>query len=196
MQSPNFQQITANLSQVSTIAGQVSTTTAENMPALLAQLQSTIYKVADNLNGLVSEFKLEGNTPFTLYLQNTYFSSDKTIARINIVLSGDPYSADTLNTVARLRKAVKSSLSASTLAGSSHYVGGESAVQADIMLTNDADFGRVVGLSIAGILIVIAILLQESAGTSLYGGNCAPQLWHYSWYCYLAFPGCDESKAV
>ena len=29
------------------------------------------------------------------------------------------------------------------------------------MLTNDADFGRVVGLSIAGILIVIAILLRS-----------------------------------
>lgn len=161
VQSPNFQQITVNLSQVSIIAGQVSATAAENMPGLLTQLQGTIYKVADNLNGLVSEFKLEVNTPFTLYLQNTYFSNDKTIARINIVLSGDPYSANTLDTVARLRKAVKSSLSASTLAGSSHYVGGESAVQADIMLTNDADFGRVVGLSIAGILIVIAILLRS-----------------------------------
>jgi RND superfamily putative drug exporter len=160
-QSPNFQQVGANLSQVSVIAGQVSTTKPENMPALLAQLQGTVYKASDNLNSLVGEFKLESNTPFTAYLFATYFSSDKTIARIDVVLSGDPRSVETLDTVARLRDAVEKNIESSTLAGSSHYVGGESAVRADIMLTNDADFGRVVGLSIAGILVVIIILLRS-----------------------------------
>ena len=161
LQSPNFQQAGINLTQVATIAAQISAAQPTDLPAMLANLQSTTYAVADNFNGLVSEFKLEANTPFTDYLQTTYFSTDKTIAKINIVLSGDPYSATTLDTVALVRKAVASSISASTLAGSAHYVGGESATQADIMLTNDADFGRVVGLSIAGILIVIAILLRS-----------------------------------
>ena len=159
--SPNFQQAGVNLTQVTTIAAQISSAQPTDLPVILANLQSTTYAVADNLNGLVSEFKLETNTPFTAYLKNTYFSTDKTIAKINIVLSGDPYSAATLATVARLRKAATSSISASTLTGSLHYIGGESATRADIMLTNDADFGRVVGLSIAGILIVIAILLRS-----------------------------------
>jgi RND superfamily putative drug exporter len=131
------------------------------MPALLAQLQENVYKVSDNLNGLVTEFRLESNTPFTAYLFDTYFSSDETIARIDVVLSGDPRSAETLDTIAMLRNAVEKSIESSTLAGSAYYVGGDSAVRADIMLTNDADFGRVVGLSIAGILIVIAILLRS-----------------------------------
>ncbi len=161
VQSPNFQQLWGNLNQVSVIAGQISTTKSENMPALLAQLQGAVYKASDNLNGLVSEFRLESNTPFTTYLFATYFSSDKTITRIDVVLSGDPRSAETLDTVARLRDAVEKNIESSTLARSSHYVGGESAVRADIMLTNDADFGRVVGLAIAGILIVIAILLRS-----------------------------------
>jgi len=161
IQSPNFQQAIANLKQVSSVSAQISSAKPADLPVIFGQLQSAIDNMADNLNGLVGEFELQGNTPFTLYLQNTYFSSDKTIARINIVLSGDPYSSDTVTTVALLRKAVNSSVSASTLAGSAHYIGGESATRADIMLTNDADFGRVVGVSIAGILIVIMILMQS-----------------------------------
>jgi RND superfamily putative drug exporter len=63
--------------------------------------------------------------------------------------------------VAQIRKAAASSVSVSSLAGDKTYVGGQSATQADIMLINDADFGRVVALSIAGILIVIMILLRS-----------------------------------
>lgn len=162
VQSQNFQQVGVNLSQVSAISAQIPATKPADMPALLAQLQGIIYKVSDNLNGLVSEYKLESNTPFTAYLFATYFSSDKTITRINVVLSGDPNSAETLATVARLRDAVGKNIGQSPIfAGNHYYVGGESAVRADIMLTNDADFGRVVGLSVAGILIVIIILLRS-----------------------------------
>ena len=162
LQSPNFTQAGLNLTTVSVIAAQVPTTNPADLSALLGQLQSAIYKMADAFDGLVSEFKLQTTTPFTSYLQITYFSSDKTIARINIVLSGDPYASSSIDTVARLRKAAANSVSASTLDGSSEYIGGESAVRADIMLINDADFGRVVGLAIAGILIVIIILLRSN----------------------------------
>jgi predicted RND superfamily exporter protein len=161
LNSPNFVQAGLNLTTVSTIAAQLPAANPTDLPAMLGQLQNSIYKVADAFTGLVSEFKLQSSTPFTAYLQNIYFSSDKTIARINIVLNGDPYASSSIDTVARLRKAAAASISASTLAGSSEYVGGESAVRADIMLINDADFGRVVGLAIAGILIVIIILLRS-----------------------------------
>jgi RND superfamily putative drug exporter len=161
VQSVNFQQITANLAQLPNIAEQVATTTAENMPALLTRLQGMVYKSSDNLNGLVSEFKLESNAPFTAYLYASYFSSDKTTARINVVFSGDPNAAETLKAVARVRNTVEKDIESSTLAGSSYYMGGESAIHADIMLTNDADFGKVVGLAIVAILIVIAILLRS-----------------------------------
>lgn len=160
-QSPNFTQAGLNLATISTIATQLPTAKPADLPAMLGQLQSAIYKVADAFNSLVSEFKLQTTTPFTAFLQNTYFSSDKTIAKINIVLTGDPYASSSIDTVARLRNAAAASVSASTLAGSAEYIGGESAVRADIMLINDADFGRVVGLTIAGILIVIIILLRS-----------------------------------
>jgi RND superfamily putative drug exporter len=159
--STNFQLVVADLTQISAIVGQVPTTKPENMPAIMAQLQGIVYQASDSLNSLVGEFELESSTPFTAYLLTTYFSSDKTIVRINVVLSGDPHSAQTIDTVARLRDTVKKSVASSSLAGSPDYVGGDAAVRADIMLTNDADFGRVVGLSIVGIFIVIAILLRS-----------------------------------
>jgi putative drug exporter of the RND superfamily len=161
IQSQNFLQATANLTKLNTLAAQLPSTTPDNLPAMLAQVQSTLYAVSDNLNGLVSEFKLESDTPFSASLLKTYFSDDKTVARINVVLSGDPYSPEAIATVTRLRDAVANDIKASSLAGSSYYVGGETAIQADIMLTNDADFGRVVSISIAGILIVIMILLRS-----------------------------------
>jgi uncharacterized membrane protein YdfJ with MMPL/SSD domain len=161
VQSQNFQQAAANLTEVSVIASQIPTTGPENLPALLAQLQGVTYKLAGNLDALVSEFRLVANSPFTAYLLNTYFSKDGTTTRVNIVLSSDPYSSETINTVVRLREAVDKSISISALKGSSHYIGGESATQADIMLTNDADFGRVTGLATASILIVIIILLRS-----------------------------------
>jgi RND superfamily putative drug exporter len=157
LQSPNFQQAEANLTEIGTMVAQISSAT----PATLSKLQTAIYDLSDNFNGLVTEFNLQISTPFTTFLEDTYFSTDKTIAKINIVLSGDPYSPTTLNTVAQIRKTAAASISASFLAGSAHYVGGQSAVQADIMAVNNADFGSVVGLAIAGILIVIIILLRS-----------------------------------
>ena len=161
IQSQHFQQIAVNITQITKIAAQLASTASADLPALFGQLQSQINEFADNLDGLASEFRLEGNTPFTLYLLNTYFSVDKTTARINVIIKGDPFSSATLDTIEQIRKTTDSNLSKSLLAGSSYYVGGQSAVRADIMLTNDSDFGWVVGISIAGILIVIMILLRS-----------------------------------
>jgi RND superfamily putative drug exporter len=161
LQSQNFQQVETNLTSISSLASQIYTTKPEDLPVLIGQLQGIIYSLADNLDGLVSEFRLETNSPFSAYLLSTYFSTDETIARINIILSRDPYSPETVDTVAQLRKSVKEITSTSDLKASSHYIGGQSAIQADIIFTNDADFGKVTGLATAGILIVIIILLRS-----------------------------------
>jgi len=161
VQSQNFQQVRANLTEVSVLASQIPTTKPESLPALSAQLQQVIYKLADNLDGLVSEFRLATSSPFTAYLLATYFSTDRTTTRVNIVLSSDPYSSETIGTITRLREAADRSISTSSLKGSPHYIGGESATRADIMLTSDADFGRVTGVATASILVVIIILLRS-----------------------------------
>jgi RND superfamily putative drug exporter len=161
VQSQNFQQALANLTGISGMANQLSAASAADLPALVANLENVSYKLADNLGALVSEFKLEVDSPFTAYLFNTYFSPDRTTTRLNVVLSSEPYSPATIDTVGRLRESVDKTIAVSGLKGSSYYIGGESATRADIMSTNDADFGRVTGLATAGILIVIMILLRS-----------------------------------
>jgi uncharacterized membrane protein YdfJ with MMPL/SSD domain len=159
--SQNFQQAGASLSQISTLVSQIYTTPPASLPALLAQLQELTYGLADSLQGLASEFNLVGDTPFVSWLRSAYFSRDMTIARVNIVLEGDPYSESAMATVRHLRDAAAESVSATSLQGASLSIGGETATHADIMLTNDADFGRVTGLTTAGILVVIIILLRS-----------------------------------
>jgi uncharacterized membrane protein YdfJ with MMPL/SSD domain len=158
--SQNFQQFDAGLSEAQTLAGQIDTAEPADLPALLAQLQSVLYRIADSLEGLAGEFSLAVNSPFTASLLNTYFSADGTTARINVVLTGSPYAPETVDTIINLRGVISESIASSGLEGSAYYVGGESAIRADIMITNDADFGVVVGASIAAILLVIIILLR------------------------------------
>jgi RND superfamily putative drug exporter len=161
LQSPNFQQAEANLTQIGTDAAQISAANPADAAALLPPLQTAVDNLSDNFTGLVNEFNLQTSTAFTAFLEATYFSTDKTIARINIVLSDDPNSSTAVADVARIRKAVTANISTTTLTGSSTYLGGQSAVQADIMAVNDSDFLKVVGLAILGILIVIIILLRS-----------------------------------
>ncbi len=161
IQSQNFQQIEAKLVEAQTLSGQIKTADPSSLPALLTQLQTTVYNTAESLDALVGEFNLSGNSPFTASLLNTYFSTDQTAARINLALNSSPYASETVNMITSLREAVGKSISSSSLQGSAYYVGGESAIRADIMITNDSDFGMVVGATIGGILIVIMILLRS-----------------------------------
>jgi len=158
--SQNFQQVQAGLDEVSTLVGQIATADPADLPALLVQLQSVLYRIADSLEGLVGEFNLAVESPFSASLLNTYFSIDRATARINIALSSSPYTQETVDTIISLRKAIGESIDASSLEGGVYHVGGESAIRADIMITNDADFGVVVGGAIGGILLVIIILLR------------------------------------
>jgi putative drug exporter of the RND superfamily len=161
LQSQNFGQATADLTEISAIINQINNGQPEDLPGLLAQLQGLTLRLSASLGALGNEFTPIGESPLNQWLLATYFSADKTTARINVVLKSDPYSNEALKAVAPLREAVNTSISASSLKGSSHYIGGESAVNADIMRTNNADFGRVFGITIASVLLVIMVLLRS-----------------------------------
>ncbi len=159
--SPGFMGAAALAGQVQALAAQLPAAPPAELPGLLAQLQTALYGTSDSLNGLAAEFRLETATAFTAYLAARYFSTDRTIARMDIVISGDRNKTETLDTVSRLRNALREGIQPSGLDGASSYVGGETAQRADIMLTNDSDFGKVMVLSIVGILLVITILLRS-----------------------------------
>ncbi len=160
-QSQNFQRILAGLTQASALSKNLSTADQASLASSIRQIRSLVYDTANYLEALVEEFNLQVNSLFTASLLQSYFSSDATTARINLILTSGPYATETMETISRIREAAGQSINSSGLNGSSYLVGGESAVRADIMITNDADFGIVVGSAVGLILLVIIILLRS-----------------------------------
>lgn len=161
VQSQYFMQAAGALQTVQGILAELQGVQTQDIPQLLAQLQTALTTVSDSLSGLVQEFTLQTSSPFTAYLLSTYFSTDLTVAKVNVVLSGDPYASTATSTVGQLRNAVANSLKSGGLGNAEYYLGGEAATRADILNINNADFGRVTVLTIIGVLAVIALMLRS-----------------------------------
>jgi putative drug exporter of the RND superfamily len=161
LQSQNFRQSAAALQQIPGILAQLTPATPASMAALLTQLQTNMSGLAGGLNGLTREFALETSTPFTDSLLSTYFSHDRTVARLNIIFSVDPYSSQAQQLVVKLRETAGSTLLKTNVQGWQAYLGGDAATHADILAVNDSDFIRVTILATIGIFIVIALLLRS-----------------------------------
>ncbi len=161
VQSSNFLQAAGSLAQASAVAAQIPAAAPASIPALMGQLQAAVSATSGYLNGLAAEFRLETNTAFSAYLMASYYSTDRTIARMDIVVSGDNTKTETLDAIGRVRASLREGIKASGLEGVSYYVGGDTAQREDIMLTNESDFGKVMALSVGGILLVIMILLRS-----------------------------------
>jgi putative drug exporter of the RND superfamily len=159
--STHFQSAAAGLQKISSLAGQVSGVPAASLPALLGEIQPFISGVADELAALSTEFTLQTDSLFCTWLKSMYFTQDSHYSRMNVILNGDPYSAESIAAVDRVRAAIKKSLGTSNLPDIKFHVGGTSADQADILAINSSDFIRVLILAIIGILLVTAILLRS-----------------------------------
>ncbi len=86
-------------------------------------------------------------------LLDTYSAADGGAARLQVVLSDDPFSTDAMDTVARLRDAVSSA--------STGYVSGSPATNLDLKEVMDRDYVRTMVLVIGGIFIVLVLLLRS-----------------------------------
>ena len=122
--SPNFQQAGAGLGQAGALAGQFSTAPPERVPVLMGELRQAVTGVAGFLDALVREFRLETQTPFASYILSTYFSADRSVARVNLIPAGSLNSAGNVAQVTGIRDAVKQSVASTALAGSESYLGG------------------------------------------------------------------------
>jgi len=157
--SQSFQQAGTTAAQAAAILKQLATAPPASLPALMNDLQTATRGLADGLQGLAFEFSPVSSSGLTGWLLSTYYSKDGTATRLNVVLKDDPYSETAQATVRQIRQVT--GLSLADVGGLQAYVGGEAAVHADIMSTNDADFGRVTILTAAGVLVVIIILLRS-----------------------------------
>ena len=157
--SQNFQQAIASTTQAADLLRQISTAPPASLPSLMTDLQTATKGLGDSLQALSAEFSPASSSALTAWLLSTYYSKDGTVTRLSVVLEDDPYSEAAQDTIKQVRAATTPALA--DLAGAEAYVGGEVAVHADIMSTNNADFGRVTILTTGGVLVVIIILLRS-----------------------------------
>jgi RND superfamily putative drug exporter len=161
IQSSNFIASSATLSQVSSLAAQLNTASTSELLNLITQLQTSLYDLGNSLTALGSEFQLEGSSPFVDSLKEKYFSADGTTARMNLILAIDPYSNDASLAMPDIRQDVADVVAASGLGETEHYVGGETALYADMVTTSNDDLTIVIIVTSLGILAVIVILLRS-----------------------------------
>jgi RND superfamily putative drug exporter len=161
VQSSNFVQAAGGLQQLQPTLAALPTTAPEGIPQLLAQMQTMLSAISSGLNGLVGEFNLESSGHFTAYLVSSYFSTDRTVSRLNVVLEGDPYASSATGTVSLLRKAAEDSIKSASINPARSFLGGEAATRADILDINNSDFGRVTGLTVIGVLAGIVLLMRS-----------------------------------
>jgi RND superfamily putative drug exporter len=160
-QSTNFQSVISALKRLSGLTGQLQGGSINNLPAVLTQIQPLITGIADGLAALASEFNLQVDSPFSVWLQSMYFAEDGHYARQEVVLDGDPYSPESIEAVDRVRSSIDRSLAGASFTGMRYYVGGTSAAQADILAINNSDFFQVLILAVIGIVLVTALLLRS-----------------------------------
>jgi putative drug exporter of the RND superfamily len=163
VQSQNFKDASANLSQISTLSAQLMAGDNTVLPAIVQKAG----QISDSLLALSAEFALQTSTPFSDYLRATYFSTDGSLAKIKVNLTSDPYSAQATTTLKEIRTTLQEALNSTFNQAEKTYVGGTTAVQSDIIAINDSDFLRVLILAIFGILLV-TILLIRSVTAPLY----------------------------
>ena len=160
-QSQNFNQATVDLTQISMLSGQLGTASAAELPALLIQLQNQIYNLSDKLASLGNELAFNGSGAFTDWLKGVYFSSDLTIARIYLVSSVDPYSDEANAAVPRIREQAATAVSNAGMQNVQTYVGGDTALYADMLTTSNNDLTIVIVVTSVGIMVVIFLLLRS-----------------------------------
>ncbi|APV44515.1 Transport protein [Dehalogenimonas formicexedens] len=158
--SPAFQQAATAAQTAAQLLATIQKAPQTELPPLLSQLVPAADGLSAGLGQMIQEFNLEVSTPFTAWLYQTFFSTDKTYSRINIILDLDPYSDEAVALIPGFREdiAVKEAQLATI---NKTYVGGETARYADTISVTTADFGRVAIPSVAAIFVILVIVLRS-----------------------------------
>jgi len=158
--SQPFNRLTGVAAAAGSLLIQIQTSPPAALPPLMAQLALVTGGMAQSFTDLSNEFKLQVSTAFTDWLYKTYFSFDKSYARLNIILSLDPSSEEAVAMVPALREGIIDATGGTSLSPTI-YLGGESARYADTLAVTSGDFGRVAVLAVAAILVIIFIVLRS-----------------------------------
>ncbi|AZN42869.1 MMPL family transporter [Paenibacillus albus] len=101
------------------------------------------------------------DTPEMQQALDYYISKDGKTAKLDVVLSVNPYSPEALTTVEQIRDALHSSLDGGSIKGAKLYISGTSAQIDELKDISKTDFMRTGSFVLIGIFIVLMILLRS-----------------------------------
>lgn len=171
----SYQALFADLPAINQTTQAIKAATAggqQASSASLAQLKSQFTSLSSDLQTLSARFKANGNPVFLSpslmassaqlkALADSFLSSDGQATRLYIIPNTYPQSEGALTTATGVRQALKAAVGGTTLKQAGAYVGGTSAVLADVRQTLDKDFNIVMIVVIVAIFLVLAILLKS-----------------------------------
>lgn len=158
--STAFNSSISGLNQISETLTQLQTATLSEMMTLLPQLKNQLYSLSNQIITLSDEFRLHGDSAFVEWLKTKYFSIDGTAARINLLMTTDPFSDGASKMVPAIRDQVAHAVQSSGLTDVEYFVGGDAALYADMLEVSNEDLTLVLIVTSIGILAVIIILLR------------------------------------
>ena len=139
----------------------------EEAKAELARFADDLGMLAEAFAGqeayLIPETFLQ-QTPELEELLNYFFAPDRTATQLTVLLEGDPYSLEAMDTVDRIQEQLDetlASVSGDGGAGYKAYVGGVTVMVHDVQRTVDRDFGKVQVVVVAGVFLVFVLLLRS-----------------------------------
>ncbi|GGI99022.1 transporter [Alicyclobacillus cellulosilyticus] len=124
-------------------------------------LRSTARAQQDGDPGFyVSQDTLDHN-PGVRRAMDAYISPDGHIAKFTVVLSENPYSAQAIAKIPNIRQAVESGLAVSPIRHGRVYVGGTTALQAEMNRLSGGDLLRSLSIVFAAIFLLLAAMLRS-----------------------------------
>lgn len=165
----------AKTSQAMSAGGSLSADTSQHALSLASQ---GLQKVAGGVNGVSSYLlgsasaNVTGNpgfyvppsalgSPSMQRAMNAYISPNGHVAKFNVILNLNPYSARALNQISSLSVAAQVALASSPVHTGTVYTAGTTSTQAALNQISSQDFTRTVMLVLLAIFILLALLLSS-----------------------------------
>ncbi|CAM3704769.1 MMPL family transporter [Cohnella lubricantis] len=101
-----------------------------------------------------------GNADFQAAL-GTYLSEDRTIAKLEVIFTGNPYDVETLDRIEDVREAALRSLKVGEYAGAQVEIGGVTSLYHDLDTVSSKDYRQTVIFMIAGIGLILLVLFRS-----------------------------------
>jgi len=92
---------------------------------------------------------------------DVYMSTDRTLAKFDVVFEGNPYETETMDRMALVEAAVERGLKGTSYDDATYALDGVTSMNNDLREVSAGDYARTVVLMLAGILLILVVLFRS-----------------------------------